>query len=348
MNQLIGHELVTRMLGRAVGEDRVRHAYLFSGPARVGKSTLARWLALRLNCTGPAPPCGACKTCQRILSGTHPDVRALQLAGDRDPSLGLAFDVPPRSSRSQERVISIEQVWALQHDASLAPREARWKVYLVVGAESLSREAANCLLKTLEEPSERVVLVLTAIDPADLLPTVVSRCQAIRLAPVAFPTIAAGLVATDKCAADRADLIARLSGGRPGWAIEAVAQPAVLDERNRALDDLGLTLGRGFRDRLGLAERLAADYSRDQTRVFQTLNLWQLYWWDVQLIQQGCADHVTNVDRREDLDALAVRVPDAAVLAYLRALSVATQRLLQNVNPRLTLETLLVTSPVAR
>ncbi len=347
MNALIGHQLIVRMLDQAVERDRVRHAYLFAGPARVGKTTLARWLALRLNCLGTTPPCGACRACRLILGASHPDVRAIQVASDRDTSIGLALEVSSRSNRHAERVISIDQVRALQHDASLAPHEGRWKVYVIVGAESLSLEAANCLLKTLEEPADRVVLILTVADTADLPPTVVSRCQVVRTAPVPVSEIAAGLATSYGCNEDRAELLARLSGGRPGWAIEATERPALLDERSRLLDDLDLTLGRGFRVRLGLAERLASEYSRDQTTVLRTLSLWQLFWWDVQLIQQGCAELVTNVDRREALQRLADRVPPTAVLEYLQNLNRAAQRLLHNVNPRLALEALLLSSPVA-
>lgn len=348
MKPIIGHELVFRMLDRAAAEDRVRHAYLFAGPARVGKTALAHWLAGRLNCLDSPPPCGRCRACRLIGNGTHPDVRALQLPADHDPSIGLALDLAQRSTRTAERVIGIEQVRALQHDASLAPHEGRWKVYVITGAESLSLEAANCLLKTLEEPPERVVLILTAVDPSDLPATVVSRCQTVRLGLVPGPTIAAALAADYGSEPARADLLARLSGGRPGWAIEAVAKPAILEERGKALDDLELTFGRSFRDRLGLAERLAADYSKDQAKVLRTLSLWQLYWWDVQLIQRGCRDLITNPDRQDALQTLAERAPSSAVQTYVRQLGTAVQRLLQNVNPRLALEALLVSSPVVR
>src|SRR5579884_1594997 len=243
------------MLDRAVSEDRLRHAYLLVGPSRVGKTTLARWLAMRLACTDTSPPCGSCRPCRLILDASHPDVRAIQLAADRETTAGLAIEVPSRSPRNAERRIGIDQVRALQHDASLAPHEAPWKVYVIAGAERLSLEAANCLLKTLEEPPDRVVLILTATDTDDLPSTVVSRCQVVRVSPVPPSEIASSLVRDYACDEDRAQLIAKLSGGRPGWAIEAAEHPALLDERARLIDDLHLTLGRGFRDRLDLAER---------------------------------------------------------------------------------------------
>ncbi len=348
MKDLIGHHPIVRMLDQAVSQDRLRHAYLFVGPARVGKTTLARWLAMRLDCVGTSPPCGSCRPCRLILAASHPDVRAIQLAADHDAPAGLAIEIPSRSPRAAERMIGIDQVRAIQHDASLAPHEARWKVYVITAAERLSLEAANCLLKTLEEPPSRVVLVLTAAETVDLPSTVVSRCQVIRVAPVPPSEIASGLARDYGCDADRANLIARLSGGRPGWAIEAAQHPALLEERARLIDDLNLTLGHSFGERLGLAERLASEFSRDQSRVLRTLALWQLFWWDVQLLQYGCADLITNIDQRETLQHLADRVSVSTVLEYLQDLDHAARRLLHNVNPRLALEALLVGSPVVR
>ncbi len=333
------------MLERAVASGQVRHAYLFHGPARVGKATLARWLAMRLNCQRPAAPCGQCRPCRLIANGAHPDVRSLQLPGERDP-IGLPLEASERSGRSAERVIGIEQVRALQHDASLAANEAPWKVYLLVDAENLSLPAANCLLKTLEEPPPGVVVIVTVGDPLDLLPTLVSRCQLVRLGPVPVAEIAAHLHAERNLPTETADLLARLSAGRPGWAIEAAGDPELLASRDRQLDDLTRTTSRSYRERLSVAEKLASVYSRDPGEALQTLSVWQVWWWDVYLLQQQCPELVTNVDRREALAATARAASPEAVRSYLRALSEAAARLLQNVNPRLVLEALLLTSPV--
>src|SRR5262249_22634783 len=265
----------------------------------------------------------------------------------RDDSLALPLEPPQRATRAAERVISIEAVRALQHDAALAPSAARWKVYLVIGAQHLSLDAANSLLKTLEEPPPSVVLVLTAGDPDELLPTVVSRCQPIRLGPVSVANIARALQRRGTSASE-ADLIARLSGGRPGWAIEATRNPAVVEERNRALDDLKLASSPRFRDRFAIAERLASGYSRDQRLLLRTLSLWQLWWWDVHLLQRGLPELVTNEDLRDALAAAARTIAPSQVRAHVRRLADASQWLVQNVNPRLALEALLVTGPVAR
>jgi DNA polymerase-3 subunit delta' len=282
----------------------------------------------------------------RINRGVHPDVRSLQIPGDRDESLGLPLESLEKVSRAAERSIGIEQVRALQHDASLAPSEADWKVYQILGAELLTIPAANCLLKTLEEPPRNVVLILTAPTGSDLLPTIVSRCQSVRFGLVSTADIALGLRTIHGVDPDRAEVLARLAGGRPGWAIEAATNEDLLRERDRAIDDLVAAARPGFRSRLAVAEKVAAGYSKDQAGVQQTISLWQAWWWDVHLAQIGCRDLIANVDRQIDLESFAGQVSEAKVVAYIRELVIASQRLVQNVNPRLTLEALLLSSPV--
>lgn len=346
--ELIGHEQIRAALDRAVADGRVRHAYLFHGPPSVGKSTLARWLALRLNCREPGAPCGACRTCRLILKGAHPDVRSLQPPSDRDLTLGLLLesrDETRRTSKAASRIISVDDVRSLQRDAALAPNEATWKVYLVIGAESMPAEAANCLLKTLEEPPEHVVLILTAADTYDLLPTILSRCQTIRLPSVPIATIETALRERNLASVAQAPLFARLSGGRPGWALRAVGEPAVLEARDRAIENLSVASRPSYRERLALAEQLANGYSRDPQTILDAIALWQLWWWDVYLLQGECADLITNVDQREWLSDAARAVSPGRLRAHLDNLSLASQRLLQNVNPRLALEALLVAAP---
>ena len=344
--EIIGHEQVLSILDRAVVDGRVSHAYLFVGPAKVGKSTVARWLAARLNCRETQRPGGRCPSCQKILHGVHPDVRSLQIPGDRDESLGLPLEPLEKLTRAAERSIGIEQVRALQHDAALAPSEAMWKVYQILGAELLTLPAANALLKTLEEPPPNVVLILTIADGADLLPTLISRCQAVRFGFGSTEEIRSGLVAKYSVDPGRADVVARLAGGRPGWAIEALSDDGMLRERDLALEDLVAATHSGYRDRLAVAEKVAAGYSKDQAGVQRTLSIWQAWWWDVHLVQLGCAELLANVDQKAMLESFAHQLPDATVVDYLQDLVVASQRLVQNVNPRLALEALLLKSPI--
>ena len=174
-------------------------------------------MAARLICPNPNPPCGTCPTCQRVEQGIHPDVRAIQPPGDSAEAVALPLESLDRGSRAAERTVGIDQIRALQHDAALSSNEAPWKVYFLLGAETMQIAAANALLKTLEEPQSRVVLILTARDLFDLLPTLVSRCQVIRLGLVSASEISSALENRFDCAPPRAELLARLAGvGRAG------------------------------------------------------------------------------------------------------------------------------------
>jgi DNA polymerase-3 subunit delta' len=345
---IIGHAWVLRLLDSSVAEGRIRHAYLFHGPARVGKSTVARWLAMRLICEKPDAPCGQCESCRRIRDSRHLDVRSLQAAGDHDDPLGVPMEIEERATRSAERAISIGQIRALQHDAALASNEAAWKIYVVIGADALTLPAANALLKTLEEPPSRVLVILTSSDSYELLPTIVSRCQTLRFGLVSTSEIALALETSFSCPSDQAQLLARLSGGRPGWAIDASESEVMLSDRLRVLDEFEPTLVGGFRERLGLAEKLAASYSRDPNAVLRSLVTWRVWWWDIFLMQQGCHDLVTNVDRLDALDRVARATSSESVARFLRGVGETTQQLAQNVNPRLALENLLINVPAVR
>jgi DNA polymerase-3 subunit delta' len=346
---LIGHHWVRQVLENAARAGRVRHAYLFRGPARVGKSTAARWFAARLNCEEAQPPCGRCSDCRRIFQGRHPDVRSLQAAADREDTLGVPIEVEATSpTRTAARALSIDQIRALQHDAALTPNEARWKVYVVGGAEAMSLPAANALLKTLEEPTSRVVVILTVSDADELLPTIVSRCQSLRFGLVPINEIATALVAEHGCSSEKASLLAHLSGGRPGWALGALADETVLAERANQQDELLELIKGGYRERLALAENVASGYSRDPNAVQRALATWRVWYWDVLLLQRGCPELVTNVDRRERLEQLARSTSVDGNAEFVGRIGDAALQLAQNVNPRLALENLLINLPSIR
>src|SRR4030042_882139 len=178
MWQIIEQDRAVERLQRSLETGSVSHAYMFIGPAHSGKMTLALDLARALNCEGADIPCGQCEPCRKIADLKHADVQVIGIAGD-DPST---------ESKSKTE-ISIEQIRQIQHTASLPPFEGRCRIYIIENAESLSVEAANALLKTLEEPESNVVFILLVTDSSLLLETVVSRCQ-----PVEFITVPAGII----------------------------------------------------------------------------------------------------------------------------------------------------------
>ncbi|MCX6012988.1 MAG: AAA family ATPase, partial [Chloroflexi bacterium] len=162
MWNIIGQQDAVELLSKSLNIGRVSHAYLLTGPRHVGKMTLAVNLAQALNCTSDQVPCGECESCVRISTGRNSDISLIDL-----------------SAESTE--IGINQIKEMERLASLKPYESKCRIFIINEAEKLSTEASNCLLKTLEEPPADVIIILLAVKPDSLLPTILSRCQRVDL-----------------------------------------------------------------------------------------------------------------------------------------------------------------------
>jgi DNA polymerase-3 subunit gamma/tau len=172
-DDLVGQQHVTETLKNAIKNDRVAHAYIFSGARGVGKTTAARILAKALNCVkGPtAQPCGECDSCKEIAAGTSLDVIEIDAASNR----------------------GIDQIRELREMVRYAPAASRSKVVILDEAHMLTGEASNALLKTLEEPPDRVVFVMATTQPEDLVDTIRSRSQHFHFRALTFAEIAGRL-----------------------------------------------------------------------------------------------------------------------------------------------------------
>lgn len=315
----IGHDWAIELLQRAIDRQHVAHTYLFTGPANIGKTTLAQDVAVALNCTGTQPPCGYCEACSKIARCSHPDVTLIE------PDAGK---------------IKIEQVRRLQHDLALSPFEGRWRICIVTDFQMATVEASNALLKTLEEPPARAVIILTATDASLLLPTIVSRCQLLSLRPIAPRLLERALVEGWSTPADLARVLARLSSGRIGWAIRAINDSSLLIERKRYLDALQQIVPAGRAARLRAAEQFSK-----REELSDALRLWQTWWWDLVLLRSGCEDLMTNLDCRDTLREYAKQCDLERAEASVRHIDMTLQRLNNNANSRLALEVLFLSWP---
>ncbi|MCZ7568738.1 MAG: DNA polymerase III subunit delta' [Ardenticatenaceae bacterium] len=328
---IVGHDWAVALLTRAVAGAQPSHAYLFTGPEGVGKGALARIFTRALFCLRPeARPCDQCRACQLVAHENHPDFLLLDLEAQRRLL----------NERDLASVLKVETMRQLQNDLIRRPVESRWRVVLLPEAERLTTAAANAFLKTLEEPPAHVVLLLTARDKDLLLPTILSRCQLLPLRPVPTGQIAAFLQDRWGLSAEEAAIVARLSGGRIGWAVQAATVPAVLEARRTAVEALKTALPATRTGRLALAQTLAK--TNDPT----VLSIWASWWRDVLLLKYGAGDALMNIDLQPALEEIASRLAEPEIRRALHVLQ-RMQHLLQetNVNVQLAWEVLLLALP---
>ncbi len=320
-----GHEWAVAHMRKSIANGRIRHAYLIVGPESVGKETLARALAMTLNCTyedEAARPCGQCSSCKRIASGNHPDM----IYSEADGSTGA---------------LKIEEIRAITGKIALKPYEARYRIAILRDFDHARPQAQDALLKTLEEPPPQALLILLAPSTESLLPTITSRSQVIHLRALPTETIHEVLVHEHGVADEQAELLARLSGGRMGWALQAMTDPSMLDQRAGALDLLENLLPMNRAKRFEIAE----DLSKDKMALYPLLELWQSYWRDVLLLCQGVAGSPANLDRQAALEQIAKHTQAEDALTALQATRTLLGNLTTNLNLRLALEVLFLDYP---
>ena len=331
MWQTVGQSRAVSLFQRSLETGTLAHAYLLVGPPHVGKMTLALNLAQALNCESAETPCGECASCQKIVQGKHADVQVIGLNGN--------------SAESKSRAeIGIDQIREVQHSSSLPPFEGRCRVFVIDGAEHMSTEAANCLLKTLEEPVGGVFILLTTND--QLLPaTVVSRCQRLELPPLAAAEVGAALGTRWGIDRKQASLLARLCRGCLGWAVSAAGDEGLLKQRAGRVDRLVEISTGDYEERFAYAGELAAQFSQNRGLVWEVLDLWLDWWRDLLLVKVGCSDAITNVDMLGTLADQSRNYSLVQIGDFVKSTQATRGYLRQNANPRLALEVMMLNIP---
>ena len=310
---LVGHEWAVSMLRQHIARGTARHAYLITGPRAVGRRTLALRFAQALNCSAPSAPgipCGQCGDCRRIEALKHPDLNIIE-------------------AESEGGVLKVDQVRELRRIITLKPFQADYRVAMLLRFQEANDAAANALLKTLEEAPAYAVLILTAESSEGLLPTIVSRCEVLRLHTV--PLEAVRRLLEDRGASvDQARLLSHISGGCPGEALRLLGDQDALMLRQERLNEL-LSLIRGTRaQRFAYAERLG----RDKAGMRTVLVLWLSFWRDVLWRAGGATTPISNIDHQKEIDALADTLSLGAAHKLVADLDLGLRRLEANVNPR--------------
>jgi DNA polymerase-3 subunit delta' len=321
---ILGHDWAVEMLHQHAARGEFRHAYLFSGAPGLGRRTLALRFAQALNCStplSPGVPCGTCRDCKQIEGMRHPDINIIQA------------DV-------EGGTLKVDQVREVQRALSLKPYQVNYRVALFLRFQEANDNAANALLKTLEEAPAHAVLILTADNPEQLLPTILSRCEIIRLRPLPVSMIEADLIERG-VETERARLLAHISGGRPGYARTLVDDVTLLEKREERLNDLQSLLPAARVEKFSYADKLAKD--KDAMR--QAILIWLSYWRDVLLRVAQANTALVNIDRNMEIEFLATRLDLPTVRRVVGSLETTLEKMERNVNSRLLAEVLLMDWP---
>jgi len=321
---ITGHEWAVDMLKKHIVHGTTRHAYLFSGPTGLGRRTLALRFAQALNCPTPVEagiPCRVCRDCKQIESMKHADLTIVQ-------------------SDSEGGILKVDQIREARRTLILKPYMSKYRVALFLRFHEANDNAANALLKTLEEAPSYAVLILTADNPEQLLPTIVSRCEVLRLRPLRLEEVQRELQ-NRGLENSRAKLMAHISGGRMGYAIRLIENDSLLEKREERLNDLLALLPASRVEKFKYADQL----SKDKDGMRQTISFWLSYWRDVMLRTAQAETPLVNVDRNVEIEDLAGRMDLSASRRVVSGLEEALEKMERNVNPRLLAEVLLLDLP---
>ncbi len=312
------------LLKQHIAHDAVRHAYLFVGPPGAGRRTLALRFARALFCSNPPAPgesCGTCRACQQVESMQYPDLSVVQ-------------------AETEGGVLKIDQVREVNHSLSLKPYQSKNRVALFLRFQEANQNAQNALLKTLEEAPSYAILILTADSAEQLLPTIPSRCEILRLRALPIETVESHLL-NNSASEEDARLLAHLSNGRPGYALRLLNDPDALKARAERLVDLKELMSATRVRKFAYADKLA----RDKDIFRRVLMLWSSYYRDAMLVISKASSPLANIDRADEISALAGQLTLPQVRRTVNGLEKAVDRLDRNVNARLLAEVTLLDLP---
>ena len=321
---LIGHEWAVDMLKKHVVNGTTRHAYLFAGPPGLGRRSLALRFAQALNCQtsiNAGIPCGQCRDCKQIEAMQHPDLSVVQ-------------------ADSEGGTLKVDQIREARRSLTLKPYVANYRVALFLRFQQANDNAANALLKTLEEAPSYAVLILTADNPEQLLPTIVSRCEVLRLRPLNIEAVQKEL---EKRGLEigQAKLIAHISGGRFGYALRLIENDSLLEKRDQRLNDLLSLIPASRVEKFAYADKLA----KDKESMRQAILIWLSYWRDVMLRTAQAESPLVNVDRNMEIEDLADRMDLSSARRVVSNLESTLEKMERNVNSRMLAEVLLLDLP---
>ncbi|MGM0574434.1 MAG: ATP-binding protein [Myxococcota bacterium] len=354
LRQVIGHERVVEALVAANARGTVHHALLFAGPDGVGKRRVALGFVALVNCTGDAPTdeagrrvdaCGTCRSCRRILA----ELEAEDAPEGEEGEAPTHPDVLHLSPQEGSRQIRIDPVREILRVVPFPPIEAACRFVVVDPADTFTDEAANALLKNLEEPPSRTRFILLTSRPDALLTTIRSRCQKITFGRLEEEQVVRGLVTRQGVGEEEAGRVAGLADGSLGAAIALLDDP-VMGRR----DEIVRRIAAVEPGRAAPAFAIAADLGEPKDALPTVFEVLRRLYRDLLLLRTGAADRQGLSSphlRQEILEPMAARYGVAALLHRLDLIDETERGVLRrNLNARLSMERLMaaLTAPPGR
>lgn len=331
-SHIIGQDRAISFLKKVITGNKIPHAYLFTGISGVGKTSTAIAMSQALNCneTIEGAGCGQCKTCRQIKNGTFTDLVIIEPDG---------------------YFIKIEQVRELNHALYFKPASGRYRISIINNAEKMTEEAANSFLKTLEEPPQGNVLILKVVEPLDLLPTIVSRCQKIPFRPLPESLIDKQLRARFDISDKDSRLLSKLSDGSLGAAIE-MFEVGMLEYRQGIISEVIdlleipsvriLDMAQGYSKKSGKTE--SRNTGQGNGELFKLFIIWKTWFRDLILLKgKGPAENLINFDYSLKMESIALKYKMDNLVESFFIVDSAQRELRRNPNLGLLMENTLLT-----
>lgn len=279
MWKIVGNNLVIKSLQNSV-PDKLAQSYLFSGTEHIGKFTAAKKFAKSIQCQAQEKDfCGKCFNCLAIEQNNHPDIYVIKPDGEK------------------KKEINIKTVRQLQRQLVLYPHQGKYKIAIIKNAHKMNLEASNAILKTLEEPLNNVILILTTAAPKELLPTILSRCRQYNFLAAQEKELKFFL-AKQVMEENKLKQILSLSQGRTGIACNLLLNEGELKKQEDILDDLEKNIGKFIVDKFGFIDKNCDN----KEKVIEMLNVWSVYFRDVLLCRMGLFDLMINIKRKIEIE----------------------------------------------
>lgn len=317
-DSIVGQKKAIESLKKAIEHDQVAHAYLFEGAEGLGKKAMALKLASALVCTGNKDkPCGECNSCMRVSSGNHPDIKIIE----------------------EEGTIKVDEIRELIKDIQLKPYEGLRKVYIICDADKMNMQGQNALLKTLEEPPQYATLILLTAKGNSLLPTIVSRCQTIKLNPIRLEDIKSYLINNKDIDSEKAQMLAAFSGGIVGRAVELLDNPDFHERREKVIN---LCKDLMTPKLLNVINHIPF-FEEQKQYIEEVLGLMISWYRDLFVYRETRSlDLIINVDKKEEIVLQAIRIDLGKVRDIIFIIEKAKNNLKSNVQFNLNIEVMLL------